>query len=86
MKNYSRAYGRKASVKKALRKKRIAEEIYGRPWYDNLHQYSKNTVHCSCECCSAKTRNKGHGKKLNYKACDLRKILSMDYQLLELAL
>lgn len=30
-------------------------------WYDNLHQYSKNKIHCSCGMCSAyhKTNNKG---------------------------
>ena len=26
--------------------------------YDNLHQYSKNKIHCSCPICSAKTNNK----------------------------
>lgn len=33
-------------------------------WYDNLHQYSKNKIHCSCPMCSAKTntrKSKGNG-------------------------
>ena len=28
-------------------------------FYKNLHQYSKNKIHCSCPMCSAKTKNKG---------------------------
>ena len=51
-------------------------------YYDNLHQYSKNKIHCSCSLCSSKTRNKGdkrkrpgnYSKSLNYKVSDLRKI------------
>ena len=27
-------------------------------FYKNLHQYSKNKIHCSCPICSAKTNNK----------------------------
>ena len=50
-----RAWNRKTSIKKALRKKRITEEVYSMckefPWYDNLNQYSKNKVHCSCPMC-----------------------------------
>ncbi len=37
------------------------EHLYNdRYWmlYDNLHQYSKNKIHCSCPMCSAKTNNK----------------------------
>ena len=52
--------------------------------YDNLHQYSKNKIHCSCPMCSAKTRNKGHRRKrkvyapaINYSMADLRKIMRM---------
>lgn len=33
-------------------------------WYDNLHQYSKNKIHCSCSECSCyhKTNNKGKNR------------------------
>lgn len=64
------------SRKKALRKRKIDRFHYGcvYPWYDNLHQYSKNKIHCSCPMCSAKTRN------INYKISDLRKVQAMDYQ------
>ena len=66
-KSRSRAYNRDVSKRKALRKKRIAEEVYynGKvyPYYDNLHQYSKNKIHCSCGLCSAKTRNKSESRR-----------------------
>ena len=88
------ARNRDLSRRKALRKRRIANEIYRNhdsqgeylPYYDNLHQYSKNKVHCSCPDCSPKTRNKGSKRKrknyapsLNYKNSDMKRILSMDY-------
>ena len=86
----SRAYNRDVSRRKALRKRRIdRSKAHGRyyvPYYDNLHQYSKNKVHCSCSMCSAKTRNKGHrrgksgnySKSLNYSHADLMRMLAMD--------
>ena len=54
-------------------------------YYNNLHQYSKNKIHCSCPMCSAKTRNKGNRRTLhanyspsiNYKISDKRRIDSM---------
>lgn len=53
--------------------------------YDNLHQYSKNKIHCSCPMCSAKTRNKGHRRKaknyapsINYTMMDQRRQQAMD--------
>ena len=55
--------------KKAIRKRRIDREIkpsgWEHDWYDNLHQYSKNKIHCSCPLCSYKTNNKG--KKGNWE-------------------
>ena len=91
------AYNRDVSIRKALRKRRLAREIYhsqNNPkweYYDNLHQFSKNKIHCSCPCCSTKTRNKGHrrykagnyNRNLNYKASELRKLLAMDEEELE---
>ena len=92
----SRAYNRDITRRKALRKRRLAREIY-RYWkrygaeddnweyYDNLHQYSKNKIHCSCPLCSSKTRNKGRRKRknynpsLNYKHSDAIKIESMEF-------
>ena len=93
------ARNRDLSRRKALRKRRIANEIYRNhdsqgnytPYYDNLHQYSKNKIHCSCPYCNAKTRNKGsrrqlsgnYQKALHYTASDMRKILGMDEDLRE---
>ncbi len=90
------AYNRDVSKRKALRKRRLARMMYHYSWepgsweyYDNLHQYSKNKIHCSCPCCSSKTRNKGRRKRgnyqraLNYKASDLRRLLAMDIEEME---
>ena len=56
-----------------------------RGMYNNLHQYSKNKIHCSCPMCSAKTRNKGKHRKnrpyapsINYRRMDLRRQQAMD--------
>lgn len=80
---------RRKSILKALRKRRIDHEIYNYHdtsggFYDNLHQYSKNKIHCSCPMCSAKTKNKGHKRKnwwapsRNYKISDVRKLQKME--------
>ena len=48
---------RKTDYKKAKRKARIniATMAYNTvPLYDNLHQYSKNKIHCSCRLCRGK--------------------------------
>lgn len=47
---------RKTDFKKAKRKAKIdlARSCDGVPWYDNLHQYSKNKIHCSCRLCRGK--------------------------------
>lgn len=92
-KSRSRAYNRDVSKRKALRKKRIAEEVYynGKEYsyYNNLHQYSKNKIHCSCPMCSPKTRNKGrrdrknYQRALNYKPSELKRQISMDDEELE---
>ena len=92
-KRNSSAYNRDVSRRKALRKRRIAREIYSYhdhtcEYYDNLHQYSKNKIHCSCPMCSAKTRNKGKRRQkvngwypsVNYKHSDLRKLTRLNYE------
>ena len=87
-------YNRDVSKRKALRKRRLADRLY-RNWndpdepfnyYDNLHQYSKNKIHCDCPVCSAKTRNKGkrryksgnYMRHINYKVSELKRQISMD--------
>ena len=87
-------YNRRQAWRHALRKRRIARQVY-KSWhwdedewdyYDHLHQFSKNKIHCSCPMCSAKTRNKGkrsrlaHGyaRHINYKPSDLKKIQRLE--------
>lgn len=86
-------FNRKMAWRHAHRKRRIARQVYyswhDSDWdyYDNLHQFSKNKIHCSCSMCSAKTRNKGkrsqnaHGysPRINYKISDLRKIQRLEF-------
>ena len=86
------ARNRDVSRRKALRKRRLARELYHWgtfDYYDNLHQYSKNKIHCSCPICSPKTRNKGrrdrknYARSLNYKHSELRRQIAMDEEMLE---
>lgn len=89
----SRAYNRDITRRKALSRRRLARKIYpyGDDYYDNLHQYSKNKIHCSCPMCSAKTRNKrkrngngwGFAPSINYKISDKRKVEAMEEDLRE---
>lgn len=88
------AYNRDVSRRKALSKRRLARAIHrdwnndGQPleYYDNLHQYSKNKIHCSCPSCQTKTRNKGkrryrkggYHRAINYKRADLIRMIEMD--------
>lgn len=90
--SYGRGYNRDVSRRKALRKRRIDRETQGHysftPYYDNLHQYSKNKVHCSCHMCSSKTNNKGKRRTMygnydpsyNPSAADRRANDRMNYQ------
>lgn len=91
----TRAERRHNNVKKAIRKRKLAKQLYSNTWgyydgdiYDNLHQYSKNKIHCSCFYCSAKTKNKGKRRQLaknyapsyNPSISDMKKIEYMDYE------
>ena len=93
-KRNSSAYKRDVSRRKALRKLHLARQIYwhsGKDYYDNLHQFSKNKIHCSCPMCSTKTRNKGkrryksgnYMRHINYKVSELRRLISMDEEIME---
>lgn len=69
----TRAERRHTDWAKAIRKKRLSDSTIGnlyldgsepvQSYYDNLHQYSKNKIHCSCGMCRAKTKNKGPKKR-----------------------
>lgn len=84
---------RRISFLKALRKKRIDQDIYGylnreHGYYKNLHQYSKNKIHCSCPICASKTKSKGRNiprfkriiPRIDYKISDVRKIQKLEYE------
>ena len=79
-KRNSSAYNRDVSRRKALRKRRIAEEVYyggkEHPYYDNLHQYSKNKIHCSCPMCSCKTNTKIYKSRGPVGSHDMRQTIS----------
>ena len=80
---------RRRSILKALRKRRIDHDIhccyYYRDtekdpeagYYKNLHQYSKNKIHCSCPMCASKTNRKRKG---NYKISDIRKLQKLRHE------
>ena len=88
-----RAWRRKKDFCKAIRKRKIDLDCtwwsevpadfmnfnVSGGFYKNLHQYSKNKIHCSCPLCSAKTNNKKnkYAPSKNYKISELRKINSM---------
>ena len=81
----TRAERRHNNVKKALRKRQIVEDcyiLYDSGYYDNLHQYSKNKIHCSCPMCTIKT-NEWFGRSKNWKHSDLIKIFRLEEQLNE---
>lgn len=67
-----RAQRRKDDYFHAKRKKRICNER-GHEYYDNLHQYSKNKIHCSCPMCH------GEGPLMS----DKKRIEEMESQLNE---
>ena len=67
---------RKIDFTHALRKKKKAE-TKSSSYYDNLHQYSKNKIHCSCPICSGKTSRDG------YTISDKKKLLNFEEQLNE---
>ena len=78
--------------KKAIRKCRLDRELDAsnrnhKDIYSNLHQYSKNKIHCSCPLCNAKTaktkKSYGHSGK-NWSPNDQRKIDEMEDQSQEL--
>lgn len=83
----TRAERRYNNVRKAMRKQKIARSVYpgeGESWnyYDNLHQYSKNKIHCSCYSCSCKTRDRK--KKYSPTLKERRRMDEMEYEIKEI--
>lgn len=85
----TRAEQRHYNASKARRKQNIARKVYGWDYYDNLHQYSKNKIHCSCPSCSCKTRKRiknGYGKIYFPPVSDQKRIDEMEYEVKEFLL
>ena len=93
MKHNSRKYSIRMSYLKALRRQRIDKEKSGQGWplyYNNLHQYSKNKIHCHHRADAhdgVKTNNRGRKKyygqaSKRWKPSDLRKVVALEEQLL----
>lgn len=65
----TRATRRATNKLKAIRKRNISNKypaFKDFPWYNNLHQYSKNKIHCSCPLCASKSKNKnGYNLKIS---------------------
>lgn len=79
------------NYRKAQGKKRLSDTWFydGHSWYPKLGYYVKGKIHCSCDMCSRKTRNKGYNRghihgnyqpSIDYKHSDLRKQVAMDEQ------
>ena len=68
---------------KAIRKRNLCPD-----YYDNLHQYSKNKIHCSCPMCARKRNNKDayafYNGTHNLSIADRRRQEEMDYELEDL--
>lgn len=64
-----KALRRHNSRKKAIRKRNICRKHYGFEYYDNLHQYSKNKIHCSCPLCREKRTSNSENE---WKVADRR--------------
>lgn len=92
--NTDRGLRRKIDFTHAIRKKKMsdydvrpwtdnhcANYVIRASWYDNLHQYSKNKVHCSCWMCQSRSGENNSTK--NYRASDRRKLDRVRSELVE---
>lgn len=83
----TRAERRHNDWTKAIRKKKITESYScfspEYPWYDNLHQFSKNKIHCSCPLCRCKTndRDTAFGTRVHWPMHDIRQLEDMSEQI-----
>ena len=92
MKN--RAERRHLDFTKAIKKRKLYKDCFmnytEEEKYDNLHQYSKNKIHCFHRADAhdgIKTNNRGRKKyygqaSKRWKASDLRKVVALEEQLL----
>ena len=57
-KDKARGERRLTNIRTALNKRNTARRVYRYDWYDNLHEYSKGKIHCSCYMCRIRSNNK----------------------------
>ena len=74
--------------KKAIRKRNITKQWrLKHDYYDNLHQYSKNKIHCSCPLCACKSKGKKAKRLTGPSECwsmkDKKRIEEMEDQILD---
>ena len=91
MYNTDRGLRRKIDFVHALRKKhreRAGINFDASPWYKNLHQYSKNKIHCSCWMCNRRKSSISAGDNCvkHYSFSDQKKFEKMNVDLSELKL
>ena len=77
--SYEKQKKRKLNFTKAVRKQNISRKVYRMDWYKNLHEYSKNKVHCSCGMCRFRSTWEPDRKPI----ADVKKIESMEDELRE---
>jgi len=86
-KDRTRGNRRKKDFTKAISKYRKdvnrGESFSNHPWYSNIHQYSKNKIHCSCLMCAFNGRRKGRIVYKTRTASDMRKEEKLNNQLKE---
>lgn len=92
MTTHNRGYYREQRNKHIRRKKRIIHMLNDYWHFEYEGVLSKGKIHCSCGMCMGKTRNKNYSRRhihgnyapsINYKPSDLRKIQSMNEQLID---
>ncbi len=77
----TKAERRFLNITHALRKRQLSRNfLHDYDYYDNLHQFSKNKIHCSCPYCSIKTNNNFYGSDKNYKKSDLVQLQRLNYE------
>lgn len=82
--NHTKQQTRENNWKHALRKRRIAREVLKWDYYSNLHQYSKNKIHCSCPLCRGEVWSVGNNSVKQMTITDQKKMNSMEFQMNEI--
>lgn len=82
--SHTRQKTRENTWRHALRKRRIAREVLKWDYYNNLHQYSKNKIHCSCPLCRGEEWSAGQNSIKQLTITDQKKMNSMKFQIDEI--